>query len=201
MCFTLLRCTVRFFLYKTLSSSLFPFLFSLFHFSLSFDLCSLFHGLQTHTHTYKITLFNLECPPQLTERVRQRERDWGRWGRCKVINYLWLKSNKRKEFRSAASILTDRQNPYLLKRHNIIILWKTKLKYENINIMFCVCFPWYSNTFATTVWWIQLFFSQLDFNQVAVIIWCITLIVHLHWKVKLRIKEHWSTPSIILSSL
>lgn len=72
------------------------------------------HTSRTHTHThtcpYKITSFNLERPsPQLTERVRQKGRDWERWGRCKVINYLWVKSNKRQEFRWAAGILTDRQ--------------------------------------------------------------------------------------------
>lgn len=66
---------------------------------------------RTHTHTYKMhiksqcsTLNVLLHGP--TERVRQRERDSRRWGRCKVINYLWVKSNKRREFRPAAGLLT-----------------------------------------------------------------------------------------------
>lgn len=123
----------------------------------------------THTHAHdahrrkRITLFNLERPSaQLTERVRQKESDWERWGRCKVINNLLLKSNKRLEFTWAACILTDR--PCLLRCDIIIIPWKTKLKYEDGRIVYCVCVPWYSNTLQTAVRSIQLFvFSPAGF--------------------------------------
>ena len=66
----------------------------------------------------------------------------------------------------------DWQSPYLLQRHIIIIiiLWNANLECEYLNMIFCLCVPWYSNTFETTVWSFQLsFFFSWIFNKIALI--------------------------------
>lgn len=89
---------------------------------------SWFMNRHTHTHnTQKIALLNLECPfstgncKDATQKECPRE-----MGEVQIINYLWLKSNKRPGFGRAVRILTDRQKSYLMQLHNTTIPWKTK---------------------------------------------------------------------------
>lgn len=76
------------------------------------------------------------------------ERDWGGlegWGRCKVINNLWVKSNKRQKGVGWGA-LADR--PCLLRRHIIIMPKKRRAggwKWDGR------CVPWCSNAFAAAV--------------------------------------------------
>lgn len=60
------------------------------------------------------------------------ERDWGVWrggGRCKVINNLWVKSNKRQRGVGLGIALADR--PCLLRRHIIIMPRSAELQGGN----------------------------------------------------------------------
>lgn len=80
-------------------------------------------------HAGKTTLLNLERPSaQLTERARNKGSDGEGWGRCKVINYLWVKSNKRQEFQMGGG--RDSHGPHSLPRHIVAILCRKNKKAE-----------------------------------------------------------------------